>query len=76
MCVCVGGGADVVARRRVLTQCVAARCSSSTHPQDLQRLFAPGFELDDDDLLALDATYEGAHQPTTDVYSWERGGEW
>lgn len=44
--------------------------------QDAQRLFSPGFELDEDDLFDLDAVYEGANQPTTDVYAWERGGLW
>jgi hypothetical protein len=42
--------------------------------QDAQRLF--GFELDEIDMLDIDAAYEGAHQPTTDVYAWERGGSW
>jgi hypothetical protein len=44
--------------------------------QDAQRLFSPGLELDEDDLFDLDAVYEGASQPTTDVYVWERGGQW
>lgn len=44
--------------------------------QDAQRLFSPGFELDEEDLFDLDAVYEGATQPTTDVYAWERGGQW
>jgi hypothetical protein len=42
--------------------------------QDAQRLFS--FELDEIDMLDIDAAYEGAHQPTTDVYAWERGGSW
>jgi hypothetical protein len=42
--------------------------------QDTQRLFS--FQLDDIDLLDIDAAYEGAMQPTSDVYVWERGSEW
>ena len=35
------------------------------------------FTLDEDDLLEIDAAYEGAtKQPTSDVFSWERGGDW
>lgn len=75
-----GVSASCVATRWVLQQrgvaAVIVGARNATHVRDLQRLFAPGFELDDDDLLALDAAYEGANQPTTDVYAWERGGEW
>lgn len=42
--------------------------------QDTQRVFS--FELDEIDMLDIDAAYEGANQPTTDVYAWERGGNW
>jgi hypothetical protein len=44
--------------------------------QDTCRVFSPGFELDEEDLFDLDAVYEGATPPTTDVYVWERGGAW
>lgn len=42
--------------------------------QDTQRIFS--FRLDEVDMLDIDAAYEGANQPTTDVYAWERGGNW
>lgn len=44
------------------------------HVRDLQTLQL--FELTDDDMLDLDAAWEGATQPATDVYVWERGGKW
>jgi hypothetical protein len=53
---------------------VAAAAAASLLLQDAQRLFS--FELDEIDMLDIDAAYEGAHQPTTDVYAWERGGSW
>ena len=38
---------------------------------------AQDWELDEEDMLVIEATYEGAKaQPTTDVFVWERGGAW
>lgn len=51
---------------------VVRACSSPS--QDAQRLFA--FELNDVDMFDIDAAYEGAHAPASDVYAWERGGDW
>ncbi|WIA11681.1 hypothetical protein OEZ85_011778 [Tetradesmus obliquus] len=73
-----GVSASCVAARWVLQQpnvaAVVLGARNATHTRDAQRLFS--FELDEIDLLDIDAAYEGAHQPTTDVYAWERGGSW
>lgn len=38
---------------------------------------ACSLQLDDTDLLDLDAVWEGVpYAPTSDVYDWERGGDW
>jgi aryl-alcohol dehydrogenase-like predicted oxidoreductase len=69
--------ADVAVRwalqqRQVPAVIVGAR--NASHVRDLQRAFT--FELDDVDMLDIDAPYEGAQQPSTDCYVWERGGAW
>ncbi|KAF6265763.1 aldo/keto reductase [Scenedesmus sp. NREL 46B-D3] len=73
-----GVSASCVAARWVLQQpgvaAVVLGARNATHIRDAQRLFS--FELDEIDSLDIDAAYEGAHQPTTDVYTWERGGSW
>lgn len=75
-----GVSASCVAGRWVLQQpgvsAIVLGARNATHLRDAQRLFSPEFELDEEDLFDLDAVYEGASQPTTDVYVWERGGEW
>lgn len=73
-----GVSASCVAARWVLQQpgvaAIVLGARNATHVRDTQRLFS--FVLDESDLLDLDAAYEGANQPTTDVYVWERGGRW
>jgi aryl-alcohol dehydrogenase-like predicted oxidoreductase len=78
----------VARRKRVSVAAVAARwvlqqpqvsaviigARNARHLRDAQRLFT--FELDEADLLDLDAVYEEAQQPTSDVFAWERGGRW
>lgn len=73
-----GVSSSVVAMRWVLQQqgvaatVVGAR--NAMHLPEARRLFS--FELDDIDMLDIDAAYEGARQPSGDVYAWERGGAW
>lgn len=62
----------VLQQHQVPAAIVGAR--NSVHVRDLQRVAT--FELDDIDLLDIDAVYEGAKQPSTDCYVWERGGVW
>lgn len=73
-----GVSAGAVALRWVLQQpgvaAVAVGARNALHLGDMRRAFS--FALDDVDLLDLDAAYEGANQPTSDVYAWERGGDW
>mmetsp|Transcript_13721 Transcript_13721/g.37050 ORF Transcript_13721/g.37050 Transcript_13721/m.37050 type:complete len:473 (+) Transcript_13721:142-1560(+) len=57
----------------VAAAAVGAR--NALHMRDLQTVFT--FSLDEDDLLEIDAAYEGStKQPTSDVFAWERGGVW
>jgi aryl-alcohol dehydrogenase-like predicted oxidoreductase len=45
---------------------------NATHVPDHQRLFT--FELDGDDLAAIDAVLVEGGKPKGDCYDWERGG--
>lgn len=69
---------STVAARWVLQQpqvpAVIIGARNAMHLRDYRRLFA--FELDEIDLLDIDAAYEGANQPAGDVYAWERGKDW
>jgi aryl-alcohol dehydrogenase-like predicted oxidoreductase len=56
----------------VAAAAVGAR--NALHLGDLRR--AAALRLDEADMLDIDAAYEGAHQPASDVYAWERGGNW
>ncbi|KXZ55536.1 hypothetical protein GPECTOR_2g1085 [Gonium pectorale] len=47
---------------------------NANHVEDQQRLFS--FALDSDDLGAIDDVLARGRRPTSDCYSWERGGEW
>lgn len=73
-----GVSVSLVSMRWVLQQAgvcglvVGAR--NALHLGDARRLYT--FELDEIDMLDIDAAYEGAAQPVTDVYAWERGGAW
>eukprot|EP00878_Enallax_costatus_P000475 GHUV01000567.1.p1 GENE.GHUV01000567.1~~GHUV01000567.1.p1 ORF type:complete len:455 (+),score=136.94 GHUV01000567.1:163-1527(+) len=73
-----GVSGSCVASRWVLQQpgvaAVVLGARNTRHIRDTQRLFR--FELDEVDMLDIDAAYEGANQPATDVYMWERGGNW
>lgn len=62
----------LVHRLQVASIIVGAR--NARHVRDAQRLST--FELDELDLLDLDAIYEEATQPSSDVFAWERGGQW
>lgn len=71
--------ASAVAIRWVLDQphvasaVVGAR--NARHVRSLQSVFS--FAFDEDDMLDIDAVYEGAaNQPQHDVFVWERGGPW
>jgi len=69
---------SLVAMRWVLQQrgvyAIVVGARNAMHLGDARRLYT--FELDDIDMLDVDAAYEGAQQPTADVYAWERGGNW
>jgi aryl-alcohol dehydrogenase-like predicted oxidoreductase len=73
-----GVSASLVAMRWVLQQPGVAAAvvgqRNALHLADTRRLFT--FELDEVDMLDIDAAYEGAQQPAGDVYAWERGGSW
>jgi aryl-alcohol dehydrogenase-like predicted oxidoreductase len=73
-----GVSASVAAMRWTLQQrgvaALVVGARNAMHLGDYRRLF--GFRLDEIDMLDIDAAYEGAAQPTTDVYAWERGGGW
>jgi diketogulonate reductase-like aldo/keto reductase len=73
-----GASSSLVAMRWVLQQrgvaALVVGARNAMHLSDMRRLYA--FQLDEVDLLDIDAAYEGAAQPTTDVYQWERGGSW
>lgn len=73
-----GVSTSVVAMRWVLQQesvaAVVVGHRNALHLPDMRRVFT--FELDDIDMLDIDAAYEGARQPSSDVYAWERGGTW
>lgn len=48
---------------------------NAAHVHDLQTVMT--FELDEEDEIEVEAAYEAAtKQPTSDVFAWERGGEW
>lgn len=48
---------------------------NAAHVYDLQTVMT--FELDEEDEIEVEAAYEAAtKQPTSDVFAWERGGEW
>lgn len=65
-----------VATRWVLQQpavpAVILGARNAAHVGDHQRLFE--FELDGDDLAAVEGLLAGGKQPTGDCYAWERGG--
>lgn len=68
-----------VALRWVLDQpgvaAAAVGARNAAHVRAAQTAFS--FALTEDDHLELDAAYEGAaRQPRSDVFQWERGGEW
>ncbi len=43
-------------------------------PQEEQQLFS--FELDAADQATIAEVLERGRQPTSDCYTWERGGDW
>ena len=71
-----GVRSSVAAMRWVLQQrgvaAVVVGARNALHLADYRRLFT--FQLDEVDMLDIDAAYEGAVQPTGDVFAWERGG--
>lgn len=63
----------VLQQPQVAAAIVGAR--NARHVSALQ--VACSLQLDDTDLLDLDAVWEGVpYAPTSDVYDWERGGDW
>ncbi|KAG2427620.1 hypothetical protein HXX76_012272 [Chlamydomonas incerta] len=63
----------VLQQPQVAAAVVGAR--NALHVRDMQAACA--LRLGDEDMLDLDAVWEGApNPPTTDIYVWERGGAW
>ncbi|KAF8072566.1 UKL1 [Scenedesmus sp. PABB004] len=62
----------VLQRPGVPAVIVGAR--NASHVGDHRRLFT--FELDADDLAAIDAARAAGRRPRGDCYDWERGGAW
>lgn len=73
-----GVSTSAVAQRWVLQQpqvaALVVGARNARHVRDAQRLFT--FQLDELDLLDIDAVYEEAAAPLSDCYAWERGAAW
>jgi aryl-alcohol dehydrogenase-like predicted oxidoreductase len=62
----------VLQRPAVAAVIVGAR--NASHVEQHRKIFS--FELDGDDLAKIEAVLNTGNKPTSDVYSWERGGRW
>ena len=47
---------------------------NASHVADHQRMFS--FQLDEEDLAAIDKVSAEGRRPQSDCYTWERGGLW
>ena len=62
----------VLQRPAVAAVILGAR--NANHVDQHRQIFS--FELDQDDLGKIEAVLNTGNKPTSDVYSWERGGRW
>ena len=71
-------GIGEVSSRWVLQQpavgAVIVGARNATHVEQHKKLFS--FELSEEDLNKIEAVVAAGKRPTSDVYSWERGGRW
>ena len=47
---------------------------NANHVADHQRMFT--FDLEAEDMQAIEAVSAKGRRPTSDCYTWERGGAW
>lgn len=62
----------VLQRPAVAAVILGAR--NASHVDQHRKIFT--FELDNDDLAKIEVALDTGIKPTSDVYSWERGGRW